>query len=83
MESMGNSHMHFLTKDEAVKLNPELSDLEFYGINFSHQSMIIGGCVDDKLILRFNDLGKPINGNPSITISWGEYPLRIETLWEK
>ncbi|TQV71122.1 hypothetical protein FLL45_22610 [Aliikangiella marina] len=77
------SNSYSISKEEADKSYPELVGFDFKSINVTYQSVLIGGCFDDKLVMRFGGLAKSKEKIESITISWGENPLQTEQLWSK
>ena len=64
---------------------PQISDIKFVLIRKSSASMMLGGCFDSKVFLKFGGLGSysDKNSSRSITLTWGEYPINVETLWEE
>jgi len=74
---------YYLDKEKADILYPEIADLEFKHIDIAHQLVVIGGCFDNKLMMRFGGLSGSIDKNPSISIWWGEHPVKSKILWRK
>jgi len=84
--AMENMHAKYKGKGtaETVEL-PKLKGINYKHINLQYESIVIGGCFDNKTIIKFIGLqGTPTkNKKRSITLSWGELPLKNETLWEE
>ena len=61
----------------------ELKDLEFYNVRISkiHSRIMLKGCFDHFLTLNIQGLYG--EGNPKITLNWGEIKSENEVLWER
>jgi hypothetical protein len=57
--------------------------IDYKHIDLMSNVIVLGGCFDNKAILKFNGLENQENVNQSIVLSYGENPLKIETLWER
>jgi hypothetical protein len=61
----------------------QFSDIGYKHVDLMSDVIVLGGCFDNKAIIRFNGLENSNGENQSIVLSYGEYPLKIETLWAR
>jgi hypothetical protein len=72
--------LKFGANENALEGFPEL---DYKHIDLMSDVIVLGGCFDNKAMLKFNGLGNQGDLNQSIVLSYGEHPLKIKTLWER
>lgn len=61
----------------------QVPDIDYKHIDLMSNVIVLGGCFDNKAMLKFNGLENQKSENQSIVLSYGENPLKIETLWAR